>query len=133
MSTRAPRMTRERFEEVAQRVFDDLPELFGDRVDNVSIVVEDLPDDDICRQMRVKRRELLGLYQGIPLTERGSWYGMAPTMPDRIFLFQDNIEADCEAEEELEGRIQEVLLHELGHYFGMSESQIRKAMKRFFR
>jgi predicted Zn-dependent protease with MMP-like domain len=133
MSMRAPRMTRERFEEVAQRVFDDLPELFGDRVDNVSIVVEDLPDDDICRQMRVKRRELLGLYQGIPLTERGSWYGMAPTMPDRIFLFQDNIEADCEAEEELEGRIQEVLLHELGHYFGMSESQIRKAMKRFFR
>jgi predicted Zn-dependent protease with MMP-like domain len=126
-------MTRERFEEVAQRVFDDLPEVFGDRVDNVSIVVEDLPDDDICRQMRVKRGELLGLYQGIPLTERGSWYGMAPTMPDRIFLYQDNIEADCETEGELEGRIQEVLLHELGHYFGMSESQIRKAMKRFFR
>jgi predicted Zn-dependent protease with MMP-like domain len=132
MSPRTHRMTRQKFEEVAQRVFDELPPLFGERVDNVSIVVEDFPDDDLCREMRLGREELLGLYQGIPLTERGTWYGMTPTMPDRILLFQSNIETECESDEELEDRIQEVLLHEIGHYFGMSEAQIRRAMKRFF-
>jgi len=125
-------LSREEFEAIAQQVFDELPEVFGDRVENVSIVVEDVPDEETCRQMRCRPTELLGLYQGIPLTERGTWYGMAPTMPDRIFLYQDNIEAESRTREELLDRIQEVLLHELGHYFGMSESQIRRAMKRFF-
>jgi len=123
-------MTREEFEAIAEGVFDGLPPVFGERVENVSIVVEDYPTDDIARSVRATRTSLLGLYQGIPLTQRGQWYGAVPTVPDRIWLYQKNIEADCRSEGELKERIREVLLHELGHYFGMSEAQIRKAMKR---
>ncbi len=122
-------MTREKFEAVAQEVFDGLPPVFGERVDNVAIVVEEYPPDDVLRSVRATRTTLLGLYQGIPLTQRGQWYGMVPTAPDRISLYQRNIEADSSSEEELREKIREVLLHELGHYFGMSEAQIRRAMR----
>jgi predicted Zn-dependent protease with MMP-like domain len=126
-------LSREEFEEIAQEIFDDLPPVFGEEIDNVHVVVDDYPSAEICEQMRVSPRGLLGLYQGVPLTQRGTWYGMSPTLPDRIWLFQKNIESECTTEEELFTRIQEVLLHEIGHYFGMSEAEIRRAMKRFFR
>jgi predicted Zn-dependent protease with MMP-like domain len=71
------------------------------------------------------------LYQGIPLTHRGQWYGMSATVPDKISLYQKNIESVCKNETEIELRIREVLYHELGHYFGMNEAQVRAAMKRF--
>jgi predicted Zn-dependent protease with MMP-like domain len=73
----------------------------------------------------------LGLYQGIPLTHRGTWYGASPTLPDRISLYQKNIEAQCKNDDELVERIREVLFHELGHYFGMNEREIRSAMSHF--
>ncbi|MGB2869661.1 MAG: metallopeptidase family protein [Bacteroidota bacterium] len=124
-------MTRERFEEVAQAAFDSLPSDFRDRVENVHIVVEDYPSEDDRSRVRAGKTSLLGLYQGIPLTQRGSWYGMTPTAPDKITLYQKNIEAVSDTEEETELRIREVLFHEIGHYFGMNEAQIRKAMKRY--
>lgn len=124
-------MTRERFEEIAQEAYDSLPADFLDRVDNVQIVVEDYPSDDALDRVRATKYSLLGLYQGIPLTHRGQWYGMSATVPDKISLYQKNIEAVCRDDEEIEARIREVLFHELGHYFGMDERQIRSAMKRF--
>lgn len=124
-------MTRERFEQIAQEAFDSLPADFTDRVDNVHIVVEDYPSDDALEKVKSGRYSLLGLYQGIPLTHRGQWYGMSATVPDKISLYQKNIEAICRNEDELELRIREVLFHELGHYFGMNEAEIRSAMKRF--
>lgn len=124
-------MTRERFEQIAQEAFDSLPTDFTDRVENVQIVVEDYPSDDALGKAKADRHSLLGLYQGIPLTQRGQWYGMSATVPDKITLYQKNIEAVCKDEEEMELRITEVLFHELGHYFGMDERQIRNAMRRF--
>lgn len=125
-------MRRERFEEIAQAAFDSLPPDFTERVENVHIVVEDYPSDDVLDHVKGDRYSLLGLYQGIPLTHRGMWYGMTATVPDKISLYQKNIEAVCgNDEEELELRIKEVLFHELGHYFGMNEAQVRKAMKKF--
>ena len=124
-------MTRQRFEEVAQRAFESLPEQFRDNVENVHIVVEDYPSDELVRHNRYGKYSLLGLYQGIPLTRRGTWYGASPTVPDKISLFQKNIEASCANEEEIHRRIVEVLFHELGHYFGMNETQIRNAMRDF--
>ena len=124
-------MTREQFEQIAQEVFDSLPADFYDRVENVYIVVEDYPSDDVIEKVAADRYSLLGLYQGIPLTHRGQWYGMSATLPDKISLYQKNIESVCNNEEEIELRIREVLFHELGHYFGMNEAQIRSAMKRF--
>jgi predicted Zn-dependent protease with MMP-like domain len=124
-------MTREQFEHIAQEAFDNLPADFRDHVDNVQIVVEDYPTDDALAKVRATRYSLLGLYQGIPLTHRGQWYGMSATVPDKISLYQKNIESVCKNETEIELRIREVLYHELGHYFGMNEAQVRAAMKRF--
>lgn len=124
-------MTREKFEDVAEKVFGGLPRIFGERIDNVHITVEDYPSEDLVHQMRICKTALLGLYQGIPLTHRGTWYGTSPTTPDKISLYQANIEAVCQNDEEVTERIREVLLHELGHYFGMSESEIRNAMKNY--
>jgi len=122
-------MKREIFENIAEEVFNDLPKYFGDKIDNVHIAVEDYPSEDVTRQMHAGKTSLLGLYQGIPLTHRGTWYGTSPTTPDKISLYQANIEAVCQNDEEISERIREVLLHEIGHYFGMSESEIRNAMK----
>jgi predicted Zn-dependent protease with MMP-like domain len=122
-------MTKEHFEEIAQAAFESLPEVFHRNFDNVHIVIEDYPSDDESMEGRGDPKMLLGLYQGIPLTHRGTWYGMSPTAPDKISLFQNNIEASCKNEEEIKRRIVEVLFHEIGHYFGMNEQQIRKAMK----
>lgn len=125
------RLTRERFEEIAQQAFDQLPPDFTDKVENVQIVVEDYPDEEVLEAMGGDKYSLLGLYQGIPLTERGTWYGTTATIPDKISLYQMNIESVCDSEEEMELRIMEVLFHELGHYFGMNEKQVRRAMRKF--
>lgn len=124
-------MTREMFEKIAEEVFDNLPKIFGEKVDNVHIVVEDYPTEEVARHSHASTTTLLGLYQGVPLSHRGTWYGSSPTIPDKISLFQKNIEANCQNDEDVSERIREVLLHELGHYFGMSESQIRSAMRNF--
>ena len=124
-------MTREKFEDIAEQVFERLPALFGEKIDNVHIVIEEVPSEEVLQQLRVGKTALLGLYQGIPLTSRGSWYGTSPTTPDTISLYQRNIEAECSTDAEVSKRIEEVLLHELGHYFGMNEAEIRSAMKNY--
>lgn len=124
-------MTREYFEEIAQHAFDSLPEAFRGRVENVQIVVEDYPSSDALDRTRAGKYNLLGLYQGVPLPHRGTSYGMYPVGPDKITLYQKNIERVCQTDAEIEHRIVEVLFHEIGHYFGMNEEQIREAMKDF--
>jgi predicted Zn-dependent protease with MMP-like domain len=124
-------MTSERFEQIAQEVMERLPAQFIDKIDNVRIVVEDDPSDETLHQMHTSKTSLLGLYQGIPLTHRNTWYGTSPTIPDTIFLYQRNIESLCRTEEELIAKIYEVLLHEIGHYFGMNETEIRRAMRNY--
>jgi predicted Zn-dependent protease with MMP-like domain len=124
-------LTRERFEEIAERAFESLPDAFKDRVENVQIVVEDFPSSDARSRTRAGKHSLLGLYQGVPLPHRGTSYGMYPVGPDKITLYQKNIESVCRTDEEIEHRIVEVLFHELGHYFGMNEREVREAMKKF--
>jgi predicted Zn-dependent protease with MMP-like domain len=123
--------TLDKFEEMVQNIFEKLPKVFGEKVDNVHIVVEDSPSSDTIKKVCSGKSALLGLYQGIPLTQRGSWYGMYPTIPDTITLYKNNIEAVCTTENDLYDRIEEVLLHDIGHYFGMSETQVRNAMKHY--
>jgi len=124
-------MTRQEFEDLAQEAFDSLPERFREKVDNVSIVVEDYPSIEMQRSLRIGRESLLGLYHGVPLGHRNTWYGAMPTVPDTIFLFQKNIEASCPDPGLIRRKIAEVLFHELGHYFGMNEREVRQALKHF--
>ncbi len=124
-------MTRERFEDIVSHAYESLPAEFRKRIDNVRIVVEDYPSKEIQERVRGAKSSLLGLYEGIPLPHRNTWYGSSPTVPDTIYLFQKNIESEVSTERELEKTIVEVLFHELGHFFGMNEREVRQALKNF--
>ncbi len=121
-------MEREEFERVAQEVFDSLPERFHSKIENVHIVVEDVPSTDIAvRQGFHPGGLLLGLYEGVPLNRRGVHYGMYPIVPDKITLFKRNIELVSRSIDEVRKTIRDTLIHEIGHYFGMTEGEIRAA------
>jgi predicted Zn-dependent protease with MMP-like domain len=116
------------FEEVVHASFESLPDLFKHNIENVQFYVEDYPTKEQLGKVKVNSKySLLGLYEGIPLNHRGTWYGSSPTLPDCITLFQKNIEAQSSNEKEVSDLIREVLIHEIGHYFGMSEEEIRNA------
>ena len=111
-------MKREEFERLVEQALDGLPGKFARLVKNLVVVVEDYP----AKERHEKREGLLmGEYIGVPLTERRAWD--APP-PDRIVLYQKNIEAVCSTEEEIREEVRLTVVHELGHYFGMSEEQL---------
>jgi len=121
-------MTRDEFEEIAQEAFDSLPERFRSTIENVRIAVKDTDDEGARRRAHVRSGAmLLGLYEGVPLNKRGSSYGVYPVIPDSITLFQRNIESISRSPDEIRAAIRSVLIHEIGHYYGMSEEEIRKA------
>ncbi len=121
-------MDKDRFSMVVEKAFEDLPDEFKLRIENVHVVVEDLPDEFDMRGARIRNpHSLLGLYTGIPLNKRGPDYGMYPVIPDRIKLFRQNIERICRTDDEVEEKIREVLIHEVAHYFGMTDAEIRRA------
>jgi predicted Zn-dependent protease with MMP-like domain len=105
-----------RFEELAALALDGLPAWVQERLDNVDVVIEDEPPED--------DPDLLGLYQGIPLTERGMDYGGA--LPDRISLYRRTIEDEAGGdEEELQRVIAETVAHEVAHHFGISDERLQ--------
>ena len=117
-------MTRERFRELVEEAIDSIPERFARQVRNVGFIIEDEPSDELLDEMEVEDGDtLLGLYHGTPLTERHWDHGNQ--LPDRITLFQFPIEDDGDgSEDDIFDAIGETLIHELGHYFGMTEEEI---------
>lgn len=121
-------MDKAEFERVAQETFDNLPERFRASIENVRIiVVEGLPRHEQIPRGYRPGGILLGLYEGVSLPRRGTWYGMYPVVPDTITLFKSGIEAVASTDEEVRGVIRDTLIHEIGHYFGLSEREIRDA------
>ena len=121
-------MDHESFEKIVEKTFERLPDKFREAIENVGVFTEEYPSQEIVEKMQLPSKyHLLGLYQGVPLPQRGSWYGMTPISPDRISLYKNNIEAQCRSDKEIEEKIFEVLIHEIGHYFGMSEEEVRAA------
>jgi predicted Zn-dependent protease with MMP-like domain len=112
-------MTIEDFEKLAAQAIKKLPREFRARLDNVVITVEAAPGRAQARRFG---RGLLGLYEGVPLSERGSFYSGA--MPDKITLFMDNIAAGRGSEAELLGAIRHTLMHEIAHHFGMDDDEL---------
>jgi predicted Zn-dependent protease with MMP-like domain len=121
-------MRRERFQELVAEALDSLPEEFRRRMENVAVLVEDVPREQ--RRSRLPRPRssgprtlILGHYMGTPLTARSVF--ALPAGPDRIILYQKNIEAVCRDEREIREQVRLTVIHEVGHYFGMSEEQLR--------
>lgn len=113
-------MERARFVALVGQVLDALPERFRERIHNLAVLVEDLPPREIAGS---RKGLVLGVFQGVPATQKSVFemsYG-----PDRIVLFQKNIEAVCSTDAEIRHEIRQTVLHELGHYFGLDEEQLK--------
>ena len=119
-------VTEEEFQSYTELALESIPEKFKSKFDNIVFIVEQYPSEDDLRRLDIKHpSHLLGLYSGIPYTHRNTWY--AGAIPDRIILFQRNIESQCRTKNELVAKIREVMIHEVAHYFGMTDAEIRKA------
>ena len=128
-------MQREKFESLVADALASIPRRFREAIKNLVIVVEDEPSRELLREMEIEPGStLLGLYSGTPLTERGWDYGNR--LPDRILLFQGPLERESSkddlSEAELVVAIGETLIHEIGHYFGMSEEQIEEIEEQYW-
>jgi len=118
-------MDRQRFEWLVARAVEDLPEEFLSMMENVDIIVEARPSLGQIRRAMLKRgHTLLGLYEGVPRTRRGSRYGLV--LPDKITIFQETIEAKCRHEDEIVSEIRRVVKHEIAHHFGISDARLRQ-------
>jgi len=125
-------MKRHDFEQLVAEALQTIPRRFRDAMANLAIVVEDEPSGEILEEMEIEPPDtLLGLYTGTPLTERRWDYGN--TLPDRILLFQGPLERDSDDEDDLVVAIGETLIHEVGHYFGLSEEEIEEIEEKYWR
>jgi predicted Zn-dependent protease with MMP-like domain len=125
-------VTKEAFTALVEEALREIPRRFRKAMRNVAIVVEEEPSQDILDEMEIDGGDtLFGLYQGTPLTQRGWGYGNS--LPDRISIYQKPIEEACADEDEIRDCIAETVIHEFGHYFGMSEEEIEEIEEKFWR
>jgi len=119
-------MKAKEFEDVVAEVLDDLPADFAEKLENVEVVVEDWPVKADLEAAGVgKGQTLLGLYHGVPLSERG-WHYML-VLPDRISIYREPIERVCEQSKvPVNEMIRQVVLHEIAHHFGIPDSRLRE-------
>ena len=125
-------MTKERFTELVEEALREIPPRFRREMKNVAVVVEDEPPEHVLDEMEIGPDDtLFGLYQGTPLPERGWGYGNA--LPDRISIYQGPIEDACDDDDEIRECVAETVIHEFGHYFGMSEEEIEEIEEKYWR
>ena len=125
-------MQRERFTGLVEEAMRRIPKRFRDEMRNVAVVVEDEPPPEPLLDLEVEPGDtLFGLYHGTPLTERDSTYGN--TLPDRISIYQGPIEDACESDEDIRQCVAETVIHEFGHYFGLSEEEIEDIEENYWR
>ncbi|MGE0404900.1 MAG: metallopeptidase family protein [Candidatus Korobacteraceae bacterium] len=123
-------LSRQEFTRLVEEALDSMPRRFRERIENVAVLVEDEPPEQATRRIRKlpaprsarPRKLVLGRFIGVPTTER-SFFGLPPG-PAYVVLYQKNIEAVCSTKEEIREQVRLTVFHELGHYFGMDESQL---------
>lgn len=119
-------VSRRQFEIHAEKALGDIPRKYRKLFHNISIVVQDMPDEEDVRLAGIPADQMLGLFKGASILEEESFFAAPPLLPNTIYLFQDNIEAVCRTEQELIREIRMTLLHEVGHYFGMTEEDLEE-------
>lgn len=110
---RGVQVTDDEFEALVDRAWQRIPDQFKDELDNVVIVIEE----------EAEGANLLGLYQGVPVTSRSEYFG---TMPDRITIFQGPLQRMCRTVDELAEQVYVTLVHEIGHYFGLDDDRLHE-------
>ena len=119
------KLSRKNFEQIVADALDELPAELAEALSNIYVVVEPWPSREILHEMNLRNRyELLGLYEGVPLSKRDTGYSLA--LPDRVTIFQGPIEATGGSESELRHRIQSVVVHEIAHHFGIGDKRLRE-------
>jgi predicted Zn-dependent protease with MMP-like domain len=117
-------MDRRKFEKLVEQALNSLPEAIQEQLDNVDLVVEDLPSKEQLVGSGIDDGlDLLGLYEGLPLTERYD-YGMV--LPDKITIFQKSIESICESEKEIVEEVRDTVIHEIAHHFGIDDARLEE-------
>ena len=125
-------MNRERFEKLVEDALREIPKRFRKEMRNVAVVVEDEPSQELLDEMEIEPGDtLFGLYQGTPLPERNWAFGN--NLPDRISIYQKPTEEACESDDDIRDCVAETVIHEFGHYFGMSEDEIEEIEEKFWR
>ncbi|MBI5057691.1 MAG: metallopeptidase family protein [Nitrospirae bacterium] len=122
-------VSREHFEKLAEEALKTLPEEYRKYFVNITIMIEDYPGEDDIKKLNTRKHGLLGLFSGVPYTKKGGFFDIPYPLPDRIMLFQKNIESICSNEDQLVDQIRKTLVHEIGHYFGFSEKELREYEK----
>ncbi len=116
-------MRRAEFESLIERALRTLPRRFRAKMQNIAVVVEDRPNAQTLAEMGIEPPDTLyGLYRGVDLTHRDSSYGNV--LPDTITIYQGPIEEDCADEAEMAELIRDVVIHEVGHYFGLDDEAL---------
>ena len=110
-------MSRDEFEDAVRNALDEIPEELADQMDNVVVLVEDDPP--------AEDPELLGLYEGVPLTERGEFWA-AGTLPDRITIYRHPTLALCESRDEFVDEVAVTVVHEIAHHFGIDDERLHE-------
>lgn len=120
------RVSREDFENFAEKALESLPKKYRKHFTNIAITVEDYPSREDAGRLNTRKDILLGLFIGVPYYKKDGFFDIPYPISDKIILFQKNIESICFSEKELIEQIQKTLIHEIGHYFGLSEEDLRK-------
>jgi len=120
-------MDRTRFEVLVEESLRDIPARFKRLLANIAVVVEPEPSAEIYRQLGKSpgRGLIMGLYHGVPFPHRGPYYGNTP--PDVISIYQLPIETICRSDEEIKNKVREVVIHEIGHYFGLTDDEMERS------
>lgn len=109
---------------VAKEAVESLPQILKSKLYNLEIVVEDYPSQVSIEKLKLKNKSsLLGLYKGVPWGKRGRRY--TNVMPDRIVLYKKPIEQHCKNKKEVEEKLKDVVFHEIGHYFGFNDRELK--------
>jgi predicted Zn-dependent protease with MMP-like domain len=117
------RVSRDEFEQLVLEALDTLPEAFLPYMENLTVDVEDMPSMRDCDAVDINDpRTLLGLYHGTPVTRRSVQH--AVSMPDRIAIYQNNIQRICRTPRQIICQVRKTVLHEVGHHFGLGEQDL---------
>lgn len=124
-------MTRAQFRQLVSEAVETIPDRFRQHLQNIAIVVEDHPSPELLGEMGIEPPDtLFGLYQGTPLTERHWDHGNS--LPDRITIYQGPIEESCDTDDDIVTEVGETLIHEVGHFFGLSEEELEDIEVRYW-